>query len=58
MSAIEHNTEELKSDPAEIDEEEPDNDDDTEDNASPTINNQNLEESYNFLNAASTSIGG
>ena len=48
MSAIEHNTEELKSDTAEIDEEETDNDDDTEDNASPTINNQNLEESYNF----------
>lgn len=48
MSAIEQNTEELKSDTGEIDEEETDNDDDTEDNVSPTINNQNLEESYNF----------
>ncbi len=48
MSAIEQNTEDLKSDTAEIDEEETDNDDDTEDNVSPTINNENLEENYNF----------
>lgn len=50
MSAIEQNTEELKKDTAEINEEETD-DDDTEDNASPTINNQNLENSYNFEKA-------